>query len=226
MDRDLTDAARLDGASRWQMLRHVQWPQISPQLAAVWYHHFLLCLWDVESIVLDRAAGGETLALRMFNLLHYGHNPQVNALCLALLALAVAPLVLWRVGKWIADCAARTRGGERGGDCCRGVRVAGGLFAGIIRASAPLDSKIFSRVEVIGTRGVGVGEFNKPRSVAVDHQDNLYVVDMTGRVQKFSPDGAFPAVLADAANRPWASPRAWAATATATSSWSSRITSA
>jgi sugar lactone lactonase YvrE len=27
--------------------------------------------------------------------------------------------------------------------------------------------------------------------VAVDHQDNLYVVDMTGRVQKFSPDGQF-----------------------------------
>ena len=56
---------------------------------------------------------------------------------------------------------------------------------------ASLDSKFFSRVEVIGTRGAGVGEFNKPRSLAVDQQDNLYVVDMTGRVQKFSPDGQF-----------------------------------
>ena len=46
-------------------------------------------------------------------------------------------------------------------------------------------------MQVIGSRGVGVGQFNKPRSVAVDAQDNLYVVDMTGRVQKFSPNGAF-----------------------------------
>ena len=40
--------------------------------------------------------GGETLAVRIFGLLHYGHNSQVNALCLLLLALAVAPLALWQ----------------------------------------------------------------------------------------------------------------------------------
>lgn len=57
--------------------------------------------------------------------------------------------------------------------------------------SAPVQSKYFSRVEVIGSRGVGVGEFNKPRSVGIDGHDNLYVIDMTGRVQKFSPDGKF-----------------------------------
>ena len=96
VDRDLTDAARLDGATRWQMLRYVQWPQIAPQAAAAWYVVFLLCLWDVESMILVVPPGGETLALRVFNLLHYGHNAQVNALCLTLLALAVAPLVVWK----------------------------------------------------------------------------------------------------------------------------------
>ena len=44
---------------------------------------------------------------------------------------------------------------------------------------------------VIGSRGVGIGEFNKPRSVACDTNGNVYAVDMTGRVQKFSPDGTF-----------------------------------
>ncbi len=57
--------------------------------------------------------------------------------------------------------------------------------------SAPVKSKIFGSVRIIGARGTGVGELNKPRSVAVDAQDNLYVVDMTGRVQKFSPDGVY-----------------------------------
>src|SRR5256885_12184355 len=31
----------------------------------------------------------------------------------------------------------------------------------------------------------------RSRSVAVDREDNVYAVDMTGRVQKFSPDGKF-----------------------------------
>lgn len=52
-------------------------------------------------------------------------------------------------------------------------------------------SRLFSRVEVIGGRGSALGQFNKPRSVALDRGDNLYVVDMTGRVQKFSPAGEY-----------------------------------
>jgi ABC-type Fe3+ transport system permease subunit/DNA-binding beta-propeller fold protein YncE len=191
VDRDLTDAARIDGASRWQMLRQAYWPQVSAQLAAVWYLVFLLCLWDVESIVLVVPPGGETLALRVFNLLHYGHNPQVNAICLALLALAAAPLILWWLGKSIARLCTANAGRV-------GVILLAAISVTALTSCSPenpneraLDSKIFSRVVVIGTRGTGAGELNKPRSVAVDHQDNLYVVDMTGRVQKFSPDGQF-----------------------------------
>ncbi len=57
--------------------------------------------------------------------------------------------------------------------------------------TAPLRSSIFSHVEIIGSRGTGPGQFNKPRSLALDTNDNLFVVDMTGRVQKFSPQGEF-----------------------------------
>ena len=99
VDRDLSDAARLDGASGWFLLRHIQWPQISPQIAAAWYLTYLLCLWDVETLILVCPPGGETLALRIFNLLHYGHNAQVNALCLLLLGLALAPMAAWVVGR-------------------------------------------------------------------------------------------------------------------------------
>lgn len=186
-DQDLTDAAQLSGASRWQLFRHVQWPQISLQVAALWYIIFLLCLWDVESIVLIVPPAGETLALRVFNLLHYGHNTQVNALCLVLLLLALAPLVLWRTGKWIMDW-------KRGSVVSMTMIFAALMLSGCSQNSSrdqAIDSKFFSRAQVIGTRGAGVGQFNKPRSLAVDHQDNLYVVDITGRVQKFSPDGQY-----------------------------------
>ena len=56
-------------------------------------------------------------------------------------------------------------------------------------SSALLQSRLFERVEVIGLRGTGFGQLNKPRSLALDTNDNFYVVDMTGRVQKFSPRG-------------------------------------
>jgi DNA-binding beta-propeller fold protein YncE len=54
---------------------------------------------------------------------------------------------------------------------------------------APLDSRFFARAEVIGSRGTGLGQFTKPRSLALDPSDNLFVADMTGRIQKFSPTG-------------------------------------
>ena len=91
-DPTLVDLARLEGASAWQILRHIHWPQIAAQIGAAWYVTYLLCLWDVETLVLIVPPGGESLSLRVFNLLHYGHNPQVNALCLLLLVLALLPL--------------------------------------------------------------------------------------------------------------------------------------
>jgi ABC-type Fe3+ transport system permease subunit/DNA-binding beta-propeller fold protein YncE len=217
VDRDLTDAARLDGASGWQLFRHVRWPQVRSQLAAAWYLTYLLCLWDVETLVLIVPPGGETLALRVFNLLHYGHNAQVNALCLVLLALAVAPLAVW----WIADCGMRLKSSKFQVPSSKEapssklqapsamLRLGTWSFFGgwslVVGASLSLsgcggessstetvlDSRLFSRVQIIGTRGTAAGQFNKPRSLAVDKHDNLYVVDMTGRVQKFSPDGQF-----------------------------------
>jgi sugar lactone lactonase YvrE len=68
--------------------------------------------------------------------------------------------------------------------------VAGGCHR-TPQGHAGSSSSLFATIEIIGKRGTGVGEFNKPRSVAVDRDDNLYVVDMTGRVQKFSPDGRY-----------------------------------
>jgi streptogramin lyase len=54
-----------------------------------------------------------------------------------------------------------------------------------------LNSRFFDHAEVIGSRGAGAGQFNKPRSVAVDLEDNVYAVDLTGRIQKFAPDGHY-----------------------------------
>jgi ABC-type Fe3+ transport system permease subunit/DNA-binding beta-propeller fold protein YncE len=196
-DRDLVEAARLEGANGWQLWKYAYWPQIAPQLTTAWYVVFLLCLWDVESMVLVYPPGRETVALRVFNLLHYGYTPQVNALCLSLLVLAIAPLLIWRLihGMRMGWQGRKEAGLNR--TVWTLVIIAGGMLfsagCGVEtdRDRVSLHSQLFSSSQVIGTRGTGSGQFNKPRSVAVDTQDNLYVVDMTGRVQKFSPQGAF-----------------------------------
>lgn len=196
LDRDQNDAARALGARGWAWFRVVLWPQAAPTLAATAYLVYLLCLWDVETVVLLQPPGWETLALRVFNLLHYGHHPQVNALCLVLLALAVLPLLGWAAGRALRRGVRRLLravgpGGAPGG-------VALGLLAVLAGGCSPaptrgtrLESRFFSHVEIIGEQGRGPGQFNKPRSVAVDHEDNLYVADLTGRIQKFAPDGTY-----------------------------------
>lgn len=45
--------------------------------------------------------------------------------------------------------------------------------------------------EVWGRRGLADGRFNKPRSMAIDGQDVLYIVDKTARVQAFDTSGNY-----------------------------------
>ncbi len=66
-----------------------------------------------------------------------------------------------------------------------------GVPEGSQETTAEIASKTFRRVETFGGPGVAPGRFNKPRSVVCDRDDHVYVVDMTGRVQRFTPDGRF-----------------------------------
>jgi ABC-type Fe3+ transport system permease subunit/sugar lactone lactonase YvrE len=204
VDQDLRDAAVIEGASRWQMLRYVQWPQIARSVLVAWYIVFLFCLWDVESMILVVPPGGETLALRVFNLLHYGHNTQVNALCFALLGVALVPLLLAKLWGTVRDAWCVMHKGANlepqprtTHHAPRTILLLAATLLLLPTACSPsanraaLHSQIFQSVQIIGSRGVGVGQLNKPRSLAVDAAHNVYVVDMTGRVQKFSPDGKF-----------------------------------
>jgi sugar lactone lactonase YvrE len=40
-------------------------------------------------------------------------------------------------------------------------------------------------------RGISDGRFQKPRAMAIDEQDRIYVVDMTARIQVFDTEGKF-----------------------------------
>jgi len=90
-----------------------------------------------------------------------------------------------------AGCATGSRLGQALGQAgfCVGLILLTGCDTG--SSDGGFESAIFSEVRVIGGRGNAPGRFVKPRSVAVDRADNVYVCDMTGRVQKFDPEGNY-----------------------------------
>ena len=44
---------------------------------------------------------------------------------------------------------------------------------------------------VWGRQGISDGRFQRPRAMAIDRRDHIYIVDMTARIQVFTPDGTF-----------------------------------
>jgi ABC-type Fe3+ transport system permease subunit/DNA-binding beta-propeller fold protein YncE len=183
IDPDILSAAHADGATSTRTFWKMELPLLAGPIFFAWYVAYLFCLWDAETLVMIVPPGGETLSLRAFNMLHYGHTEQVNAICLWLIFLAVAPLA---VRQLIHICRSRRKETLI---CFTALALAG--CSKIPEGAVEIQSQLFSHVEVIGHRGNGAGEFNKPRSVAIDAQDNLFVVDITGRVQKFSPSGQY-----------------------------------
>ncbi|MCC6233353.1 MAG: hypothetical protein IT580_11960 [Verrucomicrobiales bacterium] len=193
MDTRWREVLRMQGAGAWATWRHGCWPAGKGGLGVAWYIIYLMCLWDVETLLLVVPPGGDTLSLVIFNLLHYGYATQVSALGILLGALALVPLGV----RWGLAAVWRSRRAGVGTAVALTLAMVTGLISGCGRAPgnaatvASLDSALFERVEVLGAKGTGPGFFNKPRSVTVDREDRLYVVDMTGRVQKFDTNGAW-----------------------------------
>src|SRR3989304_3251928 len=65
--------------------------------------------------------------------------------------------------------------------------AAGGGWAGCTKRLDDDDrlEKVWGRI------GIGNGRFQKPRAIAIDAEDRLYIVDMTARIQAFDRDGNF-----------------------------------
>lgn len=86
------EAGLLAGMGWLRRARHLLLPRVWPALAVGWVLVFALALSEVGASILVLPPDGETLAVRIYNLSHYGAADTVGALCLLVLALVLVPL--------------------------------------------------------------------------------------------------------------------------------------
>ncbi|MCP4194875.1 MAG: iron ABC transporter permease [Planctomycetaceae bacterium] len=93
----LLEAAKIDGAGGFAQLRHIVIPQIGTLIASIWIVAFAIAVGDLSTSVLAVPPGVTTVAIRIFNLVHYGVEDQLAGLCLVTMLgfVAIAATCVW-----------------------------------------------------------------------------------------------------------------------------------
>ena len=89
LPRSLVEASADLGASPWQTLRHVLWPQLRPALATGAILAFTLS-FDETLISVFLAGDATTLPLRLWAMMRVGFTPEINALVTLVLVVSIA----------------------------------------------------------------------------------------------------------------------------------------
>jgi iron(III) transport system permease protein len=100
---DLREASRLYQGAWWKRTLAVDIPLCLPALVAAWSIAFILCMSELGATLLVIPPGMGTIALKIYNLMHYGANQMVAALSIVLIAVnlliaALAALCARRLG--------------------------------------------------------------------------------------------------------------------------------
>jgi iron(III) transport system permease protein len=90
----LEEAARVHGIPGWRRVLLVL-RMAGKGLAAGWILVFILSLGELDAALLVHPAGLQTMPIRIFNAIHFGHVELVASLCLILIFIISLPLLLY-----------------------------------------------------------------------------------------------------------------------------------
>jgi spermidine/putrescine transport system permease protein len=93
---DIADAAKDLGAGEYQVFRYIVLPLAAPAVIGGWLLSFTLSLDDVIISFFTTGPGYEVLPLRIYSMVRLGIKPDVNALCVVMMAITIVALVLSR----------------------------------------------------------------------------------------------------------------------------------
>ncbi len=82
----MLDTAATDGTGPWGQLFHIAVPQRWPAIAAAWLIAFAVALGELAAtiLVIPPQVGATALSIQVFQLLHYGVDDRVAAICLVM----------------------------------------------------------------------------------------------------------------------------------------------
>ena len=95
-DEDIIDAAKDLGASEYQVFRHVVLPLATPAVVGGWLLSFTMSLDDVIISFFNTGPDFDVLPPRIYSMVRLGIKPDVNALCVVMMAVTITALVLSR----------------------------------------------------------------------------------------------------------------------------------
>lgn len=188
----LTEYLKTSPISKWMEFSHIHLLRLQRISSGLIIILASFILWEMESIIMIIPPDGETIANRVFGFLHYGHNEKILTLCLTLVVTAA---LMWKTNHLVFNKLVNIVSKNSRIYLITLVLII--LNVGCSNESnssstnAQIDSIMFHEVLEIGQKGNSTGRFQKPRSLVVDNDDNLYVSDMTGRIQKFNSAGIF-----------------------------------
>lgn len=175
----LSEMAETDGASQLRIFRHIHLPHVWPLLAGCFLLIIMFSMTELSATMVLLPAGLPNFAQRLLNQMHYARDQQVIASCLILigffLVLTLALVFLLRL--------VRLRFLSVVLVLCVCLSIVSGCKDNSAAANEP---KVINE---FGKSGLGLGEFEYPRAIAITEDGSVYVVDRSGRIQQFSPDG-------------------------------------
>ena len=162
----LRETAAVDGASAWQVARHVVWPTVWPGLAGALAATFALSLGETQAAVL---LAPDTLVNYMMGNVHtlaYGSMARAALLGAGVAAAAsIVAVGVWRLGRRVLALA-----------------VVAGMATVLVGCDGPEDQPEAVWLD----RGSGGGQVVYPRAITYSPaEDVFWVIDRTARVQKF-----------------------------------------
>ena len=173
---ELLEMAEVDGAGRFQRWRRVSWPHTAPVAAGTVLVVMMLSMTELGATMILLPAGVPNFAQRLLNQMHYAREQQVIASCVILVSIFV--VLGLTVSHWFRRAAIR-----------RSTSFA--LFLALLTLAGCWQTRPTGEPKVLGSfgrTGRGNGDFVYPRGIDFDGQQ-LFIVDKTGRIQRFSPDG-------------------------------------
>src|SRR5690554_294261 len=103
--RELVEAARVDGATEWQVFRHVSLPQLLPTLGVVMTTMIINCLkiFDIVYVMTNGNYGTEVIANRMYKeMFQFRNYGRASAIAVVLFFLII-PVIIMNVKRMRGD---------------------------------------------------------------------------------------------------------------------------